>query len=331
MGLHFGIWATMEVGLFPLVAGLCMVCFLPDWFWDTVVPRFGAALPGLGNLARRLQRLRGAVVRSIRAHLSPLGARLSAAMGIGRAPVSGLTAYDNDHPSGRGASPDAGGGALEAPPTDDGATDDAGQRGASLARRSQSVTLRSWLVTNLLALFFLFYVFCWNITTLTPLSMPTTPGYALGPFLGLYQNWIMFAPDPPKDDGWWIVPGDLQGGRQVDLMSVVRGDYGLREVSYEKPDSITATYKNEHWHKYLEFLATLEDVKDTPQLRAARVVDQREQRENFADYLCRAWNERHAGDERLEDLRIIYMRETSLPDYQRPEVERVVLREHSCR
>ncbi len=94
-------------------------------------------------------------------------------------------------------------------------------------------------------------------------------------------------------------------------MSVVQG---VREVSYEKPENILATCKNEHWHKYLEFIITLEDVPK-PEERAERIEDQSQQRENLAGYLCRAWNERHAGEESLEDLQIVYMREKSLPDY----------------
>jgi hypothetical protein len=321
MGLHFGIWVTMEVGLFPWISALSMVCFLPGWFWERVFPRLRAALPGQEGVARRLQRAPHAAARLVRTHLSPLWARLSAPMGVGRSSVMGLAAH-GDRPA-RGA---PGGGAFAA--LADGPGDAVAEGGRRDAAGSQPVILRSSLATNLLALFFLFYIFCWNITTVSSFSLPT-PAYPLGPFLGLYQDWVMFAPNPPKDDGWWVVPGELQGGRQVDLLSVVQGDYDLREVSYEKPENILATYKNEHWHKYLEFITTLEDVT-TPEERAERIEDQRQQRENFASYLCRAWNERHAGDESLEDLQIIYIREKSLPDYQRPEPERVLLYKHSC-
>ena len=36
MSLHLGIWLTLGMGIFPAVAGLTMVCFLPTWFWDRV-------------------------------------------------------------------------------------------------------------------------------------------------------------------------------------------------------------------------------------------------------------------------------------------------------
>jgi hypothetical protein len=54
MGLHFGIWLTMPLGLFSWVAAFCMVCFLPGWFWDRALPKLRAALPARPGLARRL-------------------------------------------------------------------------------------------------------------------------------------------------------------------------------------------------------------------------------------------------------------------------------------
>ncbi|MEA2292436.1 MAG: hypothetical protein QOE86_75, partial [Solirubrobacteraceae bacterium] len=36
MGFHLGIWLTLGMGIFPAVAGLAMVCFLPPGFWDRV-------------------------------------------------------------------------------------------------------------------------------------------------------------------------------------------------------------------------------------------------------------------------------------------------------
>jgi hypothetical protein len=54
------------------------------------------------------------------------------------------------------------------------------------------------------------------------------------------------------EDGWYVIPGNLRGGQQVNLMPVTRDDNNLYEVSWEKPRDIPDTYKNEHWRKYLE-------------------------------------------------------------------------------
>jgi hypothetical protein len=59
----------------------------------------------------------------------------------------------------------------------------------------------------------------------------------------------MFAPSPSKEDGWYVIPGNLQDGRRVDLMPITRDDYGMHRVSNEKPQDVPASYKNEHWRK----------------------------------------------------------------------------------
>src|SRR5215217_4950185 len=39
VGLHIGISMTLAVGYFPWIGAACMVCFLPSWFWDSLVPQ----------------------------------------------------------------------------------------------------------------------------------------------------------------------------------------------------------------------------------------------------------------------------------------------------
>ncbi len=72
--------------------------------------------------------------------------------------------------------------------------------------------------------------------------------------------------------------------------------------------------KNRYWCKYLGEI---------------RLSDNEELRQPFANYICRQWNARHTGDEQLVDLQLVFMRETTLPDYQLPTPERVILREHN--
>lgn len=53
-------------------------------------------------------------------------------------------------------------------------------------------------------------------------------------------------------------------------------------------------------------------------------------RRPFARYICREWNARHTGDERLATFQIVYMLETTQPDYRRTTPQKEVLWEHSC-
>ncbi len=59
MSLHFGIWLTMDIGLFPWISAFCMVCFLPSWFWEKPVAYLRAATPERLDVTRRLQRAAG--------------------------------------------------------------------------------------------------------------------------------------------------------------------------------------------------------------------------------------------------------------------------------
>src|SRR5215210_526621 len=63
MSLHFGIWLTMDIGIFPWISAFCMVCFFPTWFWEKAA-MLHPALLGRFGVVRRLQR---AVARSAEA------------------------------------------------------------------------------------------------------------------------------------------------------------------------------------------------------------------------------------------------------------------------
>src|ERR687889_811134 len=54
MSLHFGIWLTMDIGIFPWISAFCMVCFFPTWFWDKASRLRSVPLRRV-ELARRLQ------------------------------------------------------------------------------------------------------------------------------------------------------------------------------------------------------------------------------------------------------------------------------------
>src|SRR5918993_525146 len=302
MSFHFGIWLTMDIGIFPWISAFCMVCFFPTWFWDRA-SKLRSMLLRRVELARRLQlltaRLGNAIVTFSKAILSFLmdaGQLLFAGPALPGAPLA-------DHPGGR------------VPPLVTGAMGTTETRhDEALAEEPEPAELRSSLATNLLAFFFIFYVLCWNLTTATAFTLPerTVP---LGTFLGLDQRWGMFAPYPSKEDGWYVIPGELRDGQEVDLMHITRDDYGMHRVSYEKPQDVAATYKNEHWRKYLENIYN---------------QDFASQRLYFGRYICRQWNARHTGADTLENFRIIYMLEMTLPDYRQSKPEKVDLWNHKC-
>jgi Vitamin K-dependent gamma-carboxylase len=302
MSLHFGIWLTMDIGIFPWISAFCMVCFFPTWFWEKA-SALHTALSRRIALLRRLQaataRLGHAIGGFSLALLSSLeGARrlLFAGSGLHRDPLADHTAV---LPLAAGTTD----GAETSTPHDEVPVEE-----------PEPAELRSSLAVNLLAFFFVFYILCWNLTTVTSFTLPER-AVPLGPFLGLDQYWGMFAPSPSKEDGWYVIPGELRDGQKVDLMPITRDDYGMHPISYEKPQDIPATYKNEHWRKYLENIYN---------------QDHADQRLYFGQYICRQWNAQHKGSDTLETFRIVYMLEKTLPDYRQSKPEKVDLWNHTC-
>jgi len=151
----------------------------------------------------------------------------------------------------------------------------------------------------------------WNLCTIHVLPgrlyAALTPSFSL---LRVDQRWDMFAPYPSKEDGWFVIPGKLADGSEVDLMHPERS-----AVSYDKPRRVADEWPDIRWHKYLERIWSAEYSSN---------------RLYYGRFLCRSWNSRHAANQRLSTFRIIYMLEMSVPEGQTPRVEERVLWQHDC-
>lgn len=166
---------------------------------------------------------------------------------------------------------------------------------------------------QVLAALALIYVIFWNIGTL-PVSLnekridvPRKLKW-LGSVFRIDQQWNMFSPFPLKDDGWYVIPGTLRDGSEVDVFR------DGAPVSWEKPKYVAYTYKNQRWQKYMMNLWSRDFSKF---------------REFYAKYLCRSWNESHKGGEQLDHFTIYFMREDTRADGEAPP-EKVNLWNHYC-
>lgn len=166
---------------------------------------------------------------------------------------------------------------------------------------------------NLTAAFFLAYVALWNLGTL-PVSIvekrvdvPRRLQW-IGLALRVDQQWNMFAPNPLRDDGWYVIPGTLVDGTVVDVFR--RG----MPLTWEKPRLVAYTYKNQRWQKYMMNLWS----RDFSMFR-----------EFYGKYLCRSWNDVRKGAEQLDHFTIYFMREDTLPDGEAVP-EKISLWEHYC-
>lgn len=163
---------------------------------------------------------------------------------------------------------------------------------------------------NVLAAFFLGYVFLWNVRTLDDeqyrcfIPVQINP---IGCLLGLDQRWGMFM-CPLKEDGWYVEEGTLKDGTTVDLATGA-------PVRWEKPELISAIYPNERWRKYHLNLWLEEFERYRPY---------------YAQYLWRDWDSRHEGDRQLADLKIYFMLKVTLADRQVTPPQPVLFCRQSC-
>ncbi len=169
------------------------------------------------------------------------------------------------------------------------------------------IDLPRW--ANICATFFLGVVILWNLSNHFRGFLP--PGLdPVGRAFGLDQQWNMFSPSPLKDDGWYVIPGKLADGSEVNVL-----DGG--PVSFSKPANAYLTYKTQRWYKLLTNLWQ-QDYSDL--------------RVNYGQYLCREWNltGEHPSNKRLETFDLDFMKESSLPDGKEAEPEKQVLWSHKC-
>jgi predicted DCC family thiol-disulfide oxidoreductase YuxK len=166
-------------------------------------------------------------------------------------------------------------------------------------------------------IFLTIYIVLWNMNT--PLSNKALRSIGwIGWTTRLDQAFNMFAPTPLTEDGWYVIPGMLQNGTQVDLFrsGPMLSNPKLFPVSYQKPKHVADGYPDQRWQKYLMNIAEA----DNSRYRLA-----------YGQYLCRTWNKDHTGGETLETFKMLFMIENTPPEgLPNPAPIVTTLWEHRC-
>ena len=192
-----------------------------------------------------------------------------------------------------------------------------------------------WL-HNAVALFFFLLMVNWNLSSIRKQfpSMPSVPTEVrwVGHLLRLDQNWNMFAPYPLKDDGWYVMPGKLVNGGEVDLWGggeptwvpvddsdghkplLKPGDDSL-ELDRTQPEDVAGMYPSQRWRKYMRNIW----LKKYKSLRLY-----------YGKHLCRQWNADHKGAERLKSFKIVYMKQVTPKPGETGRVDPVQIWSHNC-
>lgn len=167
---------------------------------------------------------------------------------------------------------------------------------------------------NIVAVILLIYAFLWNVQSYAPDLFKRRTWHRteiMGRLTRLDQSWSIFAPAPPRDDGWHIIPGTLENGKEVDIFR------GGKPVNWDKPSLSVRSeiYRNMQWRTYFINLNRAIGKKLYPV---------------YGQYLCRSWNSQHQSGEKLEKFAIYFMDERTVPPGEQQTVKKKLTLEQSC-
>ena len=124
-----------------------------------------------------------------------------------------------------------------------------------------------------------------------------------GKVLRLEQNWGMFSPYILKDDGWFVYSGFNEKHQYIDIK------HNKDIVSFDKPMPVVCEFESDRWRKFQENYTFNNNNYMRPY---------------YCKYLINKWNKEHP-DNRISDLTIFFMKETSLPDYETKPTEKIAV------
>lgn len=113
--------------------------------------------------------------------------------------------------------------------------------------------------------------------------------------LHLEQEWFLFAPRPPRDDGWCLMRGVLVDGTEVNLWQPDE------PLPWEKPELISAQFPNHRWRKLITGLCWSSGNEELSCL---------------SDWLRWRWNASYSGgsdDRQVQLVEIVFYRERTPP------------------
>ncbi|MFK7827625.1 MAG: HTTM domain-containing protein [Oligoflexales bacterium] len=152
----------------------------------------------------------------------------------------------------------------------------------------------------------------WNLTFLPQINVSFPP--SLKPLmhgLRISQRWNMFAPKPPSTSGWYVIPGTLVDGTEVNVWTKEED-----KASFEKPDFVAGTFLSMRWRKYLMNIWLKKN---------------KEYRLYFGKYLCRRWNRNLAEhSKKLLEFRIYFMKQRIINNTELSLPKAVSIWGHNC-
>jgi predicted DCC family thiol-disulfide oxidoreductase YuxK/uncharacterized membrane protein YphA (DoxX/SURF4 family) len=165
-------------------------------------------------------------------------------------------------------------------------------------------------ISEVLGAFIFLTLLMWNLTTIKKLNISAPFFQNVTRWLHLYQEWNMFAPFPKMDNVWVEIPATLNDESEIELLSGSSDIYSIKEDSFYKG------IPNEHWRK---FFLNLSDRSDYARY--------------YGGFLCRQWNDRKIQSiqgKQLKKFEIIVYSQQNLPNGEKGGISRKLSWKHWC-
>jgi predicted DCC family thiol-disulfide oxidoreductase YuxK/uncharacterized membrane protein YphA (DoxX/SURF4 family) len=166
-----------------------------------------------------------------------------------------------------------------------------------------------WFMEGM-GILFLATILVWNITTIKKWEIQSPFFQNIARWTHLYQEWNMFAPFPKMDNVWVEVNGVLSDGTEMEVMTGDKDIYSVKDQAFYK------YIPNEHWRKFY-----------------LNVSERTEYARYYGSFLCRLWNERHiqyVKGTTLRKMEIVVYSQMNLPDGQKGGIARKLSWKHWC-
>jgi len=173
---------------------------------------------------------------------------------------------------------------------------------------------------SVIGLFFTVYLIFWNLGNFGNNAIASVPQSTLwiGYGFRIDQMWNMFSPHPPKSNWWYTIEGKLDDDTKVEIWKdgLTKWEARKEPFNQKKPEDLGAAIGNHKWVKLYEYINWGDNVE---------IV-----RLNFGRYICREWNGRYQGAQRLHTFSLIYHQEENLLDGSRLPLRSQVWWSHMC-
>jgi predicted DCC family thiol-disulfide oxidoreductase YuxK len=150
----------------------------------------------------------------------------------------------------------------------------------------------------------------WNLTTIKKWNIQAPFFQNVTRWIHLYQEWNMFAPFPKMDNIWVEIPAELGDGSKIELLTGDRDIFSIKDQKFHK------IVPNEHWRKFY-----------------LNVSERTDYARYYGGYLCREWNERNikwVKDTSLRSFEIVVYSQPNLPNNEKGGISRKLSWKHWC-